>query len=57
MMYKVYMEHNGQNLLSFLTIFCPFTLPSLTIEKIKKLPGDIILHRFNINNNHMMYGS
>ena len=27
-------------------------------EKMKKLPGDIIiLHRCNINDNHMMYGS
>ena len=56
------MECNGQNVLSFWTIFCPFT--SLTTQKIKilkrkqmkKLPGDIIiLYRCNIND--MMYGS
>ena len=54
------MECNRQNFLSFRTIFCTFT--SLTARKIKilkkwKLPGDIILHRCNINYNHMMYGS
>ena len=27
------------------------------LEKMKKLPGDIILHRCNTNENHMMYGS
>ena len=56
------MECNGQNFLSFWTVFCPFT--SLTTQKIKilkrmeKLPRNItILHRCNINDNHMMYGS
>ena len=42
--------------------FLPFYLPNKSknqnFEKIKKLPGDIIiLHRCNINGNHMMYGS
>ena len=51
------------------TIFCHFGLffaflPPLTTQKIqilkkmKKLPADIIiLHRCNINDNHIMYGS
>ena len=58
------MEYNGQNFLSFRTISCPFTpLPPKNpkyqnFEKLKKLPGDIIiLHWCNINDNHMMYGS
>ena len=49
-------------------IFCHFGqfivfLPSKNLknqnfEKMEKLPGDIIiLHRYNINDNHMMYGS
>ena len=53
---------NGQNLLSFRTAFCTFTL--LTTQKIKilkkwkKIPGDItILHKCTINDNHMIYGS
>ena len=55
------MEHDGQNFLSFWNIFCPFTpLPTQKIKilkKIEKPPGDIIiLHRCNINDNHM-YGS
>ena len=49
------MEHDRQNFLSFWTVFCPFT--PLTAQ-MKKPPGDvIILHRCNINNNLMMYGS
>ena len=54
-------EHNGQNFLSFWTIFCPFS--PLTTQKIKNLkkwkkkPGDIILHKCAKNDNHMMYGS
>ena len=52
---------NRQNFLSFWTIFCPFTTynpKNQNFEKIKKPPGDIIiLHRCNINYNHMMYGS
>ena len=42
--------------------FLPFHLPNnpknQNFEKMKKLPGDIInLHKCNINDNHMMYGS
>ena len=46
--------------LSFWTIFCPFTPPSLKSKfwKNEKTPGDIIiLHKCTINDNHMMYGS
>ena len=55
------MECNGQNFLLFWTDFCPFillTTPKIKILKImEKLPGDIIiLHRCDINDNHMMYG-
>ena len=56
------MECNRPNFLSFWTVFCPFT-PLTTqkikiLKKIEKLPGDIILlHRCNINDNHMMHGS
>ena len=63
MMYRTWdMECNRQNLLSFWTIFCPFTLPNnlknQNFEKMQKIPGNIIiLHRFTINDNHMMYGS
>ena len=56
-------ECNGQNFLSIWTIFCSFTpLPNSpkkqNFGKMKKTSGDIIiLHRYNINGNHMMYGS
>ena len=54
------MEHDRQNFLSFLTIFCPST--PLTTQKIKilkneKNPGDIILHKCTINDYYIMYGS
>ena len=57
------MEHDRQNLFSFWTIFCPFTPPltpynpeNQNFEKIKKTPGDIIiLHKCNINDNHIWY--
>ena len=48
-------------ILSFWVIFCPFT-PLLTLKNkiwknVKKPPGDIILlHMFNVNEDHMMYG-
>ena len=50
---------NGQNFLSFWTIFFPFTWKSKNLEKIKKHPyiGIIILHMCIINDNHIMYGS
>ena len=56
------MECNRQNFLSFWTISCSFTLLTTqkneNLEKMKKLPGDIInLHRCNINDNSMKYGS
>ena len=55
------MECNGQNFLSFWTVFCPFTPnnpKNQDFEKMKKLSGNIIiLHRCNVNDNHMMYGS
>ena len=49
-------------------MFCPFGLffallpannpKNQNFEKMKKLPGNIIiLHRCNINDNHMMHGS
>ena len=56
------MEHNRNNFLSLLVMFCPFT--PLTNQKIRilqkweKTPGDIIiLHSYTTNGNHMMYGS
>ena len=63
MMYSSWdMECNGQNFLSFWTVFCLFT--SLTTQEIKILKkwkkwfGDIIiLQMCTINDNHMMYGS
>ena len=55
------MERDGQNFLSFWTIFCNFT-PLKTwkikiLKKWEKIPGNIILHMCTINDNHMMYGS
>ena len=54
------MECNRQNFLSFWTVFCPFAPhnnpKNQNFEKMKKKCGDIILHKCNINNNHMMYG-
>ena len=56
-----YMECNREFFVildQFLPLYPPNNPKSQNFEKIKKLPGDIIiLHRFNINNNHMMYGS
>ena len=53
---------DGQNFLSFWTMFCPF--PSLTTPKIKTLKqwkkmlrDIIILHKCTRYDNHMMYGS
>ena len=66
------MEHNGQNVLSFWTIFWPFTPPPPTpppkletfslhkksrFWKNEKMTGDIIfLHMCTINDDPMMYG-
>ena len=53
-------------ILSFWTIFCPFTPPLTTKKikiqkkkkKVKKIPGDIIiLHMCTIHEDHTMYGS
>ena len=56
------MKRDGQNFLSFWTVFLPFYPPNNSknqnFEKLKKTPGDIIiLHMCTINDNHMMYGS
>ena len=49
------MEHDTHNILTFWTIFCPFTPKQ---PKSEKKPGDIIiLHMCTINQNHMMYAS
>ena len=41
--------------------FLPFYLPdeqeNPNFEKLKKIPGDIILYMSTINDNYMMYGS
>ena len=42
----------------FLSFHSPDDLENQNFEKLKKLPGDIIiLHMCNINDNHMMYVS
>ena len=64
------MKRDGQNFLSFWTVFCHFTpLPpprpsppnnpkNQNFEKLKKTPRDIIiLYMCPINDNQMMYGS
>ena len=58
------MEHDRLNFVPFWTIFCPFTSPppmdseNQNFQKLKKKLEDIIiLHRCNINDNHIMYGS
>ena len=54
------MKRDRQNVLSFWTIFCPFTV--LTAQKIKikkkmkETPGDIIiLHKCTKNHDHVPY--
>ena len=44
-------ECDGQNILSFWTMFCPFNNPkNPNFEKLKKVPGDIIiLHKCTKN--------
>ena len=54
------MECNGQNFLSFWTIFCPFnsltTQKNQNLGKMKKTPVDIIiLHMCTKNYDQMMY--
>ena len=56
------MEYDGQNFLSFCTIFCPFirlkTWKITILIKFKKLPGDIIiLHKCTKNHDYMLYCS
>ena len=42
----------------FLSFYLPNNPKNQNFEKMKKKSGDvIILHRCNINYNHMMYGS
>ena len=63
MMYGCWdMKHDGQNFLSFWTIFCPFTPETTqqikTLKKWKKTPGGIIiLHTCTKNHDHMLYCS
>ena len=46
--------HFGQ----FLPFYPPNNPKNQNFEKMKKIPGDIIiLHMCTINDNHMMYGS
>ena len=57
-----YMKHDGQNFLSFWTVFSPFTPPnnpkSKNFEKMKKALEDIIiLHKSTKNHDHMLYCS
>ena len=51
---------DSQKFLTFWVIFClfnPFTTWKIKILTLKKALGDIILHIFTTNDNHMMYGS
>ena len=44
--------------LDYFLPFYPLNNPkNQTFEKMEKLPGDIILNKCTINENHMMYGS
>ena len=56
------MKRDGQNFLSFWTVFCiftPLTCPrNKNFKKMKKTTGDIIiLHKCNKNHDHMQYCS
>ena len=55
-----HMEREGQSVLSFWVIFCPFT-PQFAKSKFwknEKKPGDIIvLQKCTINDDHIMHGS
>ena len=55
-------KHDRQTVLSFWTIFCPFTLlatpKNQNFEKMKYKPGDIIiLNKSTKNYDHMLYRS
>ena len=41
----------------FFALLPPNNFKNRNLEKLKKRPGDIILHMCTINYNHMMYGS
>ena len=41
----------------FFTLLPPNNLKNQNFAKMKKTPGDIILHMCTINDNHLMYGS
>ena len=54
------MKCNRHNFLSSCTIFCPFTPLTawkMKISKMKKKPGDIILHKCTKNPDHRLYCS
>ena len=61
--YVWFLRYGVRQTKNFLVLghFLPFYLPNNSknqnFEKMKKLPGDIILHRCNINDNYMMYDS
>ena len=52
------MEHDGDNFLSFWTIFCdliPLKTQKIKIlNKMKKTPGDNILHKCTKNHDHIL---
>ena len=41
----------------FFALLPPNNPEKQAFEKMKKPPGDIILHKCTINDNHMMFGS
>ena len=41
----------------FLLFYSPKNPQNQNFEKMKKIAGDIILHMYNKNHNHMMSGS
>ena len=52
------MECVRQNFLSFWSMLSPNNLENQNFEKMKKMPGDmIILQMCTINENYMMYSS
>ena len=56
--YKVGQTEIFVILSNFLPFQPPDTPKNQNFEKLKKIPGDIIiLHMCTINDNHMMYGS
>ena len=52
------MDSNRQNFEGNFLLFCPSNNPEKqNFERLKNLPGDIILQVCTINNNHIMHGS